>query len=176
MRLPWILVLALTVACNLTAAPPAQVQTDRCRSIGETVRLPGLGEASGITASRRTPGLLWAHNDSGDPAVYALDLSGSIKHRVLLAGAAVDDWEDIAIAACPGGSCLYVADIGDNGARRRRITIYRVPEPELSDKATQPVEAFHATYPDGSHDAEALFVLPSGDLFIVTKNRGAWLR
>jgi hypothetical protein len=28
---------------------------------------------------------------------------------------------------------------------------------------------FHATYPDGAHDAEALLVTPDGGLFIVTK-------
>jgi hypothetical protein len=30
-------------------------------------------------------------------------------------------------------------------------------------------DVFHATYPDGAHDAEALLVTPDGGLFIVTK-------
>ena len=30
-------------------------------------------------------------------------------------------------------------------------------------------DAFHATYPDGAHDAEALLVSPDGTLFVVTK-------
>jgi hypothetical protein len=52
---------------------------------------------------------------------------------------------------------------------RARITVYRVAEPSLDAAATQPVEAFHATYPDGPHDAEAMFVTPAGDVFIVSK-------
>ena len=29
----------------------------------------------------------------------------------------------------------YVADIGDNGGKRDRITIYRTPEPDVKDPA-----------------------------------------
>ena len=68
----------------------------------------------------------------------------------------------------PGGSCLYIADIGDNEAERKRITIHRLPEP--SNESSVPVkETFHATYPDGAHDAETLLVAPDGGMFIVTK-------
>lgn len=83
-----------------------------------------------------------------------------------LAGATFKDWEAIAVGACPAGSCVYVADIGDNDAERR-ITIHRAAEP--STEASVVVESFHATYPDGAHNAETLLVAPDGGLFIVTK-------
>jgi hypothetical protein len=51
----------------------------------------------------------------------------------------------------------------------RLVAIAGVPEPSPTDPATRPAEAFHATYPDGPHDAEALFVTREGDLFVVTK-------
>ena len=35
----------------------------------------------------------------------------------------------MASAPCGNGSCLYIADIGDNDAKRKEVTIYRVPEP-----------------------------------------------
>jgi len=44
-----------------------------------------------------------------------------------------------------------------------------VPEPLPTDAATAPAEAFHATYPDGPQDAEALFVSRQGGVYIVTK-------
>jgi hypothetical protein len=34
---------------------------------------------------------------------------------------------------------------------------------------TEPAEALRLVYPDGAHDAEAMFVTPSGDLFLITK-------
>jgi hypothetical protein len=80
----------------------------------------------------------------------------------------VDDWEAVAVGACPDGWCLYIADIGDNEAERKRITIYRVPEPS-TEESVAVTDTFHATYPDGAHDAETLLVAPDGGLFIVTK-------
>ena len=86
-----------------------------------------------------------------------------------MTGAAVDDWEDLAVGPCPEGSCLYIADIGDNNRARRQITIYRVPEPRPDDKATAARRGMDVAYPDGAHDAEALFVTPNGQLFLVSK-------
>lgn len=156
--------------------PPASVVgalapgDSACRVVGAPVALSDqVHEASGVAAGRRTPGVVWTHNDSGEPVVYAFAVDGTALGAVRVAGAAVEDWEDIAAGPCPGGSCLYLADIGDNGAARAGITVYRVPEPVLTDAQTRPAEAFHATYPDGPHDAEALFVLPDGGIYIVTK-------
>jgi hypothetical protein len=126
-------------------------------------------EASGIAVSHRTPGLLWTHNDSGEPLLHAIDASGTVMGHVQVTGARVVDWEDLAAAPCPGGSCLYIADIGDNNRSRRAITIYRVAEPRPDQSASEPAEVWTATYPDGAHDAEALFATGSA-LFIVTKD------
>jgi hypothetical protein len=104
--------------------------------------------------------------------VYALEADhGGVVGKVRVAGAKVGDWEDISVGVCPHGTCLYIADIGDNGGVRDHITVYRVAEPEPTAQATGPVEAFHATYPDGPQDAEALFVTAQGQLFIITKGR-----
>jgi hypothetical protein len=148
-----------------TAQQPAAPQ---CQASGPLVRIPDLPEASGIAVSRRSPGRLWAHNDSGDAVLVALDTRGSVTGRVRVSGLKVDDWEAVAVGACPDGSCIYIADIGDNGAGRKRITIHRVPEPSNEDSVAVK-DTFHATYPDGAHDAETLLVAPGGGLFIVTK-------
>ena len=145
------------------------INTEPCQLVGRPVALPDLPEASGVAVSRRTPGILWSLNDSGDPIVLALSADGAPSGRVRVTGAEVTDWEAIAVGPCAAGSCLFVADLGDNDANRQRITIFRSPEPAPGDGATRPVEALHATYPDGAHDAEALFVTSDGSLFVVTK-------
>jgi hypothetical protein len=61
-----------------------------------------------------------------------------------------------------------VADIGDNDAERPSITVYRIAEPAPNASASGPAEAIRLRYPDGSHDAEAMFIL-DGSLHIVTK-------
>jgi ADP-ribose pyrophosphatase YjhB (NUDIX family) len=155
------------------AAPAAAglaIGDSACRVEGASVALPDrLSEASGIAAGLRSPGVLWSHNDSGEPLLYAFGVDGSPLGVVRVAGASVKDWEDVAAGPCAGGSCLYLADIGDNAASRAGTTVYRVPEPAPTDGQTRPADAFHATYPDGPHDAEALFVLPDGGIYIVTK-------
>jgi len=126
-------------------------------------------EASGVAFSGRTPGVAWTHNDSKKPIVFALSDKGAVLGSVHVTGAEIVNWEDIAVAPCPRGSCLYIGDIGDNHASRSSITIYRTPEPAPNAKATDQVETMYAKYPDRPRDAEALVVLPKGDMFVVTK-------
>jgi hypothetical protein len=157
---------AVTVLAQL---PTGSSNAPGCRAAGPIVPLRDLPEASGVAASRRAPGMFWAHNDSGDPVIFALGAQGAITSRVRVTGANVQDWEDIAVGPCPQGSCLYIADIGDNSGTRKHITIYRVAEPAPGDGATGAVEAFHAAYPDRPHDAEAVFVTRDSYVFLITK-------
>ena len=140
-----------------------------CRPQSSIVTVPELPEASGLAVGRKDPNRLWAHNDSGDPVLFALDTRGGVVGRLRLTGASVEDWEAVAVAPCPAGSCVYVGDIGDNDAQRKRVTIYRITEPAATEQSVAVKEAFHATYPDGAHDAEALLATPDRAIFIVTK-------
>lgn len=135
-----------------------------------TAILPEIPEASGLAVSRRNPGILWSHSDSGNATVlFALDAAGALRGRVRVP-IPTRDWEDISAARCPAGDCLYIADIGDNRLARRHIQIYRVPEPAPGDAETAPPEVFSAVYADGPHNAEALFVV-GADVFVVTRDR-----
>ena len=140
-----------------------------CAIDGSLVQLQRVPEASGVAFSQRTPGVVWTHNDSKKPIVWALSDKGAVLGSVHVTGAGIVNWEDIAVAPCPGGSCLYIGDIGDNLASRSSITIYRTPEPAPNARATDQVETMYAKYPDRPRDAEALIVLPKGDMFVVTK-------
>jgi hypothetical protein len=144
------------------------------------VAVAALSEASGIAASRRAPGVLYTHNDSGHPAeVFAVSEAGAHVATLAFAGALAHDWEDIAIGPGPDDSpnWLYVADIGDDPEApwRETIVVERALEPVLD--ATEPAlsltvefDSLYLRYPDGPHNAETLLVDPaSGDLYLVTK-------
>ena len=152
------------LSCDLTKAGSRSVQL-----------LGNLPEASGLALSRRSPDLLWSMNDSGDPIVLALSTTGEVKGRVRVTGASIRDWEALSVGPCPGGSCLYVGDTGDDGAKRMQVTIYRVPEPRAEDNATAQADAFVFAYPDKAHDAEALLVTADQSLFIITKGHPTML-
>jgi hypothetical protein len=159
----------LLIVFMFAATSVAAQSRDLCTIAARVTTLPQMPEASGVALSRRTPGLLWAHTDSGQPQLFALDARGAIKGRVQVTGAEVGDWEDISVGPCPQGTCLYIADIGDNNQARRSIRIYRVPEPRADEAMTTPAEVFEAVYPSGAQDAEALFVTGADDVFLVTK-------
>jgi hypothetical protein len=169
---PVIRLVLLALAWPPSAAAPAAGQSaaaPQCKPATSLVQVRELPEGSGLAASRRTPGRFWSHNDSGDPVLFALDARGAVTGRLRLTGAKVEDWEAVAVGSCPGDSCIYVGDLGDNDAERDRITIYRIVEPVEAIGSATAVDIFHATYPDGAHDAEALLVNTDGRLFIVTK-------
>ena len=137
-----------------------------------------LKEISGIAPGRVTPGVWWVHNDSGGAArLYAINSEGKLLGSFNVSGAKNKDWEDIAGGPGRGGApALYIADIGDNGASRDDLVVYRVKEPRLTpgakSQSTEPAEAFPFRYPDGRHNAEAIFVDPeSGRPYIVTKTQ-----
>ena len=142
---------------------------------------PELREASGLAVSRTQPGVLWAHNDSGDtPTLYAIDQKGKLLAKVAVLDAEAIDWEDIAGGPCPEDGaathCLYIADTGNNGRAREVLTIYIVDEPSITGADPgQPLSVnarlFHFRYPDGPEDTEAIAVLPNGDVTIVSKGR-----
>ena len=139
-----------------------------------------INETSGMVVSRKNPGVLWVHNDSGDTArLFALDAKGEYLGTYKLLGAAAHDYEDMATGPGPeaGAHYLYIGDIGDNLSARAQVSVYRVKEPTVSPgQAPATVELsgvarLMMTYPDGAHDAETLLADPTnGDLYIVVKS------
>ena len=139
-----------------------------------------LDESSGLAASRKHPGVLFTIEDSGNPAhLHAVDTAGRSLGSWRIEGARNADWEALAPGPCGSESCLHIADTGDNGARRDRVVIYRVREPEAAsgdrgDGRTRRIaraDVLAFRYPDGAHDVEALVVTPREDLLLVSKGR-----
>ncbi len=133
-----------------------------------------LDEASGLVASRRHPGVLWSHNDGGsEPGVFAIAQDGNDLgfHPLEIEGAT--DLEDMAMLTGPNGDDILLADIGDNGAERGSIRVYRFAEPDPGTPAViTDVEVLEFQYPDRPHNAEVLLVDAATDrIVIVTKEQ-----
>lgn len=169
---PAALLLLGLAGCSFEDGPGAGA-AETCSVAQRSISLPDeVRESSGLAESRRRPGVFWTHNDSGGEAVlFAIDAGGRLLGTVAVTGARARDWEDIAAGPCPAGACLYIADTGDNEAKRRDVELYRVPEPDPGAAATAPAERMTLRYPAGPRDAEAMFVLPDGSIYLVTKGR-----
>lgn len=170
---------SLFIAFILATAPACGATTDdtcpTCSAPSSRGRLinADLIETSGVAASQRHADLLYAHNDSGDKArFFAFSPDGADLGVFKVEDADNIDWEDLAVGPCGAGSCIYIADTGDNDLTRKSYTIYRIVEPEAVGAGEQslPSEGFEFTYPDGPHDVETLLIHPdTGVLTLITK-------
>ncbi|NOY59203.1 MAG: T9SS type A sorting domain-containing protein [Calditrichaeota bacterium] len=143
------------------------------------IQSDAITEASGIAASRKNPGVLWTHNDSGGQnRIFAFNTHGKHLGIYVIAGIQNRDWEDIAVGPGPidGEEYVYIGDIGDNSARYDKKYIYRIREPRVdttrtpTDTIITKAERFVFQYPDGNRDAETLMVdPPTGDIYVVSK-------
>ncbi|XP_046364510.1 uncharacterized protein LOC124140787 [Haliotis rufescens] len=136
--------------------------------------LPGhLNMISGLAASRRHPGILYAIQDNaGDGNVYMLDATdGSVKGVLIVQHGEEADWEDIAVGPCPDGdSCIYIADSGDTNQKSSNV-VYRVKEPDYTFTQDIPLTGkYHYTW---NHPmSESLMVDAAGNVFILSQATG----
>jgi hypothetical protein len=161
---------ALLVLVGL-ALPASAQQAEEAEMV---VRLqdPRIQESSGLALSRRHPGVLWTHNDSGDgPHLYAIGPDGRTLATLTLAGVQARDWEAMAAGRDDqGGPALFVGDIGDNLDAWPEVAVYRVAEPARLGDATVAALRYRLRYADGPRNAEALLVDPrSNRLYVATK-------
>lgn len=154
-----------------------------------------LAEGSGLGVSRLHPGVFYSMNDSPptDIRVTAFKETGSMVASFKLQNVQSDqgfgkggqgDVESWGTGPCSPGEdtyCIFIADIGHNCARpsekctyhRKLYSIMRFAEPQTlpagGAEVSLAAERFWFRYPDGVHDAEAMFVTPEGKIYLVTK-------
>lgn len=127
-----------------------------------------LTELSGLAASQRHPGVLWALNDGGNAAaLIALDA----RSCEVLGQAALSvpntDWEGLAAGMRKGRPVLFIGDIGNNTRTRTTVSVIEVAEPDLgTTTATARVHPF--SFPDGPVDAEGIMARGTR-VWVVTK-------
>ncbi|CAN5175020.1 hypothetical protein BH09SUM1_BH09SUM1_33520 [soil metagenome] len=164
-------------AASVSAQPCAQVGALQVKG---ALTNSALTEISGLAASIRNPGLLWAHNDSGDSArIFAVSgTTGGLRATVILDNATAVDWEDIATGP-PAAQQVYIADTGNNALDRATLHIYRIDEPSVTNTTgnvtihISEADDFPFKYAGAElHDSETLLCDPAnGDLYIVTRDR-----
>jgi hypothetical protein len=139
-----------------------------------TVSDPRITEASGLAVSRRHPGIVYVHNDSGDGArIFAIGPDGRTRATFTIVGAGSRDWEGMALGRDGAGRpALFVADIGDNlGGEWPFVTVYRVPEPARVRSQPLRATAFRLKYRDGPRNAESVLVDPRTNRLYVASKR-----
>ncbi len=143
---------------GLSVAGPAPVPGDVVFSFAD----PDIIESSGLIAH---DGLFATVNDSGDGGrVFTVDPGdGSTVAETTWDG---EPFDVESMALTPEGDVL-VGDTGGNISPRDTIELYRVPFAE--DGGVDPT-TYELTYPDGTHDCEALLVHPqTGQVMVVAK-------
>ncbi|WP_067491577.1 hypothetical protein [Actinomadura hibisca] len=162
--------LGLLGAAVAGTGPAAHADDDK---VLFTVSDPRITESSGLAVSRRHPGVVYTHNDSGGVAqVFALGPDGSTKAVLTLGGANARDWEGMAVGRDEKGRpAIYVADIGDNmGGAWPYVTVYRIPEPAQLSSQTIRATAFRLKYEDGPRNAETVMINPrTNRLYVASK-------
>ena len=152
---------------------------DQDESIFETQRVIGqitdnqLDEVSGLVASVKNPGLFWTHNDSGGkPWIYLIDTQGVVQLTAKLQGVKNRDWEDLAL----GNGQIYIAEIGDNDAKRDDYKIYQFAEPEFDSLSSieipkDSIRRMKFIYENGPRDAESLMYDHFNEELVIVSKR-----
>ncbi len=168
---------SVLVAC--ASAAPAALAADDPQAPHVVCRFsdPRLVEISGITWSRRHPGVYWVHNDSGGgPYLYAVDgTTCRTLARIRIDNIGARDIEAIATGTDPQGRpVLWVGDIGDNRDSWPSVRLHAVSEPaRLVDQQVDAV-TYRFTYADMPHNAEGIIASPDrADVWVVTKQLAA---
>jgi hypothetical protein len=133
-----------------------------------TLANPAITESSGVVASRQYTNVFWTHNDGGkSETLFAINREGKTLSEFKVLGAKIDDWEDI---ATDNERHLYIADTGDNDAKRKRVAVYRIDEPDPASTAgvVRTTHKWQLRWPNGPVDSEGLFVYGTNG-YLVTK-------
>lgn len=134
-------------------------------------------EISGIAPSVQNKGMFWVHNDSGDkPQLFLVNTALEVQFTIFFSDEIKHiDWEDITLSSKDEKTMITIADIGDNRAVRKNVTLYQFEEPKIqTDKESiriDQVEVMHINYAEGPRDAEALAFDPIGQKFVIFSKR-----
>ena len=130
-----------------------------------------INESSGVVVATSEDGpvsAIWTFNDSGgEPRLYRVSLDGYTEARLTINGAKNRDWEAMCDFSIDEQRFLAIGDVGDNLEKRKRCTVYVVPEPKIgrmTDKKGRVLEqkffatpqSFDFSYEDGPRNCEAM--------------------
>ncbi|WP_306567957.1 T9SS C-terminal target domain-containing protein [Flavobacterium lindanitolerans] len=104
-------------------------------------------EGSGLCVWK---GMLWTHNDSGEPVLFSLDTAtGKIIEKYLLPGVANNDWEDLA----QDEDYFYLGATGNNTEKKDTVEILRIGKHDLIRQKPS-IEKIRFTWPETLTDGK----------------------
>jgi len=175
----WVSFLNVTsaIVCHTVWASSANAGEFAAVVERQWIQSPAVLEASGLAVSPSNPQFLWVLNDSGaTPDVHLMGVDGTSRGMVRLKNSRNIDWEDLAAFSLDQKSYLLVADIGDNGAKRKSCMLYVMREPSLPkagktlDGKAVPAWQIEFRYEDGPRDCEAIGVdIAMGKVILISK-------
>ena len=144
-----------------TNLPPLPFPTNLAPGVSRIALIQhyALTESSGLAASRRYSGVLWSHNDTGDPTfLFALNRQGEHLGAFQIQDANLIDWEATAFDEF---NRLYFADTGTNGMIRSHSAVHRAAEPDPTSARSGAVHverSWFIRFPGAREDCEAMFI------------------
>ncbi|MFK7891971.1 MAG: hypothetical protein AB8B63_14235 [Granulosicoccus sp.] len=155
---------------NKESKSQAQQSILRTRQTGN-IKNATLTELSGLSASRSTPGVLFAINDGGNSAtLFAISETGDHLGSWPIA-ATNRDWEDMASMQINGTPYLVIGDTGNNQLIDIKSRLIFVAEPSLdtaTDEILVPDFEIAFTYVDGPKNVEA-FAIDNRTVLLISK-------
>lgn len=135
-----------------------------------------LDENSGIVSLEDNR--IWVIEDNGNTdELFEVDFEGQLLKKFKVTNAKNKDWEDL---TSDNEGNVYIADIGNNGNKRKQLTIYKVPDPTKEQGGKIAAEKINFTYPEQKKfppkaknfkfNSEALFY-KDDYLYLITKNK-----
>lgn len=152
---------------NLSGVSPLTIK--RTQTTGK-LRDHQMTEISGLSASRKYPGLLYAINDSGNkPTLFAINETGELLEQWRL-NVKNRDWEDMTRMRLSGEDFIVVGDTGDNLRVHKSASLLFFAEPAMPAELEHinPVLTVRFKYEDGPRNVEA-FAAIGNSLYLLSK-------
>lgn len=151
---------------NQTAAFQAREAAPGVWQVGN-IASSAITESSGLISCRGSTNVFWTHNDGRRRTLYAISKTGQTIAEFFVDASLVEDWEDI---ANDEHGHLYLADIGNNDARRSRLAVHQFKEPDPQTPATTVTvtRSWQLTFPGKPFDCESLFIW-KGHGYVISK-------
>ncbi|MBD0777117.1 hypothetical protein HPE56_04855 [Maribacter sp. ANRC-HE7] len=122
--------------------------------------------------------LVWLVEDHGNKnLIYQVDLQGNLLRELKVDNAHNEDWEDLTKDL---NQNVFIGDFGNNDNKRKDLTIYKIPNPEIAKGKKIKAEKIKFSYPNQKEfppskvemnfDAEAFFHYNDA-FYIISKNR-----
>jgi len=163
------LVVVLFFSCKNTLPDKLEVLADLPKALKESSGIENLNNSDNF----------WMINDSGNSnELFEVSETGKLQQVVTVKNAKNKDWEDL---ATDGQDKLFIGDFGNNGNKRKDLTIYSVSISSINngevnaEKTTfhfEDQKKFPPKKKDRNFDVEA-FVYMNGYFYLFTKNRSS---